>query len=338
MKLQLNEETLNAYISEAIKQELDEGLMNNRVLVDFSKLGNNGVPENPETKNKFLWMDLNKKARNKLQNTTNSWGKGYHFPAYLSWKNGQSLISTMKKLGYSDDQILIGMKNGAFQFGEVKDGEFIPHSKKNQNKIIGNMLAAMGKTYLDLQNAGNQEQTNTGGGGGLVRDPEGQNQTQPQQTGRQKTYPWESITQEEINQAKQAQQKARQAKQQQTKQQQPREKVAAVNPNPNTPVNTPGAEVRKAPVNPTPSNPVNTPGVTAPAQASPQAPATQPNFVTNTINAMGEQIRSGHPELAARTAQNAINAIQKNGTGSQQEKAAIQQIQAALANMTANKQ
>ena len=336
MKLQLNEETLNAYISEAINQELNEGLMNNRVRVDFSKLGNNGVPEEPERKNKFLWANKNKSIKNRLGTDSNSWWKGYHYPAYLSWSNVQGLVTSMRNLGYSDDQILLGIKNGAFQFGEVKDGEFMLHSKKNQNKMYGHMLAVLGKTVYDLQNIGTEQPAdgNTGTGTdttdgaekpgrGLVRDPQGD-------TDSTSGYPWDSITQEQINAAKQKQ-----------AQMMPKRR-GLVKPNQGqtgtTQPEQPQTRDKITGVNPVSNNQVNTPGVTGPAHTIAQKPAAQPNFATNAINAIGQQIQSGHPELATRTAQTAINAIQKNGTGSPQDQAAIQQIQTALANLTKNNQ
>ena len=213
-----------------------------------------------------------------------------------------------------------------------------------------------------------------GNGSGRLSRPEegGQDTTPDNGTNPQVTYPWEKISQEEINMAKQKQAQARakkpvqkksglvrpdqQGQQQQGQAQQPqaRPKATAVDPNPTAPVNAPGAEVRKAPVSPNPSTPVNTPGAEvrkAPVNPNPATQANNPgvtppaqgvehpsNTVTNAINAMGQQIRSGNPELAERTARTAIQAIQKNGTGSQQEKAAIQQIEAALANMTRNNQ
>jgi len=126
MKLQLNENTLNAYINEAIQQELNENYR-----VNFEKLGE---PELQVIKN-------HKAARRRLE-------RG----AY----NRMSLISTRKlrkvlnDMGYSDDQIRAGLNNGAIEVGNGVDNSFRPYQNiYRQNRKDARLRSRMNMPIAD---------------------------------------------------------------------------------------------------------------------------------------------------------------------------------------------
>ena len=126
MKLQLNENTLNAYINEAIQQELNENYR-----VNFEKLGE---PELQVIKN-------HKAARRRLE-------RG----AY----NRMSLISTRKlrkvlnDMGYSDDQIGAGLNNGAIEVGNGVDNSFRPYQNiYRQNRKDARLRSRMNMPIAD---------------------------------------------------------------------------------------------------------------------------------------------------------------------------------------------
>lgn len=126
MKLQLNENTLNAYINEAIQQELNENYR-----VNFEKLGE---PELQVIKN-------HKAARRRLE-------RG----AY----NRMSLISTRKlrkvlnDMGYSDDQIRAGLSNGAIEVGNGVGNSFRPYQNiYRQNRKDARLRSRMNMPVAD---------------------------------------------------------------------------------------------------------------------------------------------------------------------------------------------
>lgn len=126
MKLQLDENTLNAYINEAIQQELNENYR-----VNFEKLGE---PELQVIKN-------HKAARRRLE-------RG----AY----NRMSLISTRKlrkvlnDMGYSDDQIRAGLNNGAIEVGNGVDNSFRPYQNiYRQNRKDARLRSRMNMPIAD---------------------------------------------------------------------------------------------------------------------------------------------------------------------------------------------
>lgn len=120
MKLQLDENTLNAYINEAIRQELNENYR-----VDFGKLERAALPARKQ----------HKAQKRRLQ-------KG----AY----NRMSLISTsrLKKvlndMGYSDDQIRAGIKSGAILVGNGTGENFARYQNLNrQNRKDARLMSRM---------------------------------------------------------------------------------------------------------------------------------------------------------------------------------------------------
>lgn len=137
MKLQLNESTLNAYINEAIQQELNENYR-----VNFEKLGE---PELQVIKN-------HKAARRRLE-------RG----AY----NRMSLISTRKlrkvlnDMGYSDDQIRAGLSNGAIEVGNGVGNSFRPYQNiYRQNRKDARLRSRMNMPVADNGQDGQGEQEN----------------------------------------------------------------------------------------------------------------------------------------------------------------------------------
>lgn len=137
MKLQLNESTLNAYINEAIQQELNENYR-----VNFEKLGE---PELQVIKN-------HKAARRRLE-------RG----AY----NRMSLISTRKlrkvlnDMGYSDDQIRAGLNNGAIEVGNGVDNSFRPYQNiYRQNRKDARLRSRMNMPIADNGQNSQEKQEN----------------------------------------------------------------------------------------------------------------------------------------------------------------------------------
>ena len=332
MKLQLDENTLNAYINEAIKQELNEAIK-----VDFDSLGE---PVNPKWNRSWLTNNRNYFNLDKQKEAlaAGTFGKGGLFG-----RAPKDAIQVLKDLGYSDEQIRSGITNGAIRSGKLTDTNgFIKYDRqKKQNRKTGNLMAAAGMDVLgNTPNVGAQDSTvGSGGGQDIVRASTGQD------TGEiEVNWPWNSITQEEIDAAKRAQRAARQAaaarkaeQQQVATQATPQDATQTAQKQTDTqtqerPTTQPEAQPQQTRANITavdfnPSNPINTPGATAPEQ---------PTFATNAIRAMRQQAKSGNMALVNRTAQNAINALQKNG--GHQNSNAIAQIKNALASLAKNGQ
>ena len=143
MKLQLNERTLNAYINEAIHQELSEALNEARYKVDFDKMGK------PKGMSSAEWAIRRKGGKfvggtkvgdavlGKTQRRMNHLAQGDYGGA---WNNfwGQSkkhIIATLRELGYSDEEISQGLLNGAIQAGRYNGGFKPLKDRKNRKKL-----------------------------------------------------------------------------------------------------------------------------------------------------------------------------------------------------------
>ena len=138
MKLELNESTLNAYITEAIRQELSE---RTRYNVDFDKLGNPGGNDlegmSRRVRNKF-----NKKYRKASKKMGE---KGYH--------SRSKTIKKLRELGYTDEQIAQAIKSGAITPGKFENGKFKPHTGrklKRKTKRLAKADDDINSRYQDL--------------------------------------------------------------------------------------------------------------------------------------------------------------------------------------------
>lgn len=161
MKLQLDENTLNAYINEAIRQELNENYR-----VDFGKLGRPALPARKQ----------HKAQKRRLQ-------KG----AY----NRMSLISTSKlkkvlnDMGYSDDQIRAGIKSGAILVGNGTGENFARYQNLNrQNRKDARLMSRM-----NMRVAGGEENQPT-----QETPAQAQAQQGPAQQTWNGTFPWDNVT------------------------------------------------------------------------------------------------------------------------------------------------
>ena len=125
MKLQLNENELNAYINEAIKQEL---INETCYRVNFETLGK---PANAQTR------PMRAKVINALK--SGEYGKN----------NPGKLIKKLREVGYSDEQIQAGIRNGAVQVAQSFDpatGQAVLYDVKTQNKKLQKLLKLSGTT------------------------------------------------------------------------------------------------------------------------------------------------------------------------------------------------
>lgn len=317
MKLQLDENTLNAYINEAIKQELNEATK-----VDFDKLDQLvGGPKNPKT-NHFLGWNVDK-LKKKLSNGT----FGKYDGIFNRFRGPKAVIDLLKDLGYDDEQIRTGIKNNVIRVGKLTDtnGFTKYDNRKRQNRRTGNLLTAAGMDVVGDISNGQGAGTKTNGQDTSVEES---------------NWPWDSITQEEIDAAKRAQRAARQAAA--TRKAEQQQAAAQATPQAATqtaqqqtvtqtqeqPTTQPEAQPQQTRKNVTavdfkPSKPINAPG-------------TEPTFATNVIRAMRQQAKSGNMALVNRIAQNAINTLQKNG--GQQNGNAIALIKNELNGLTQNGQ
>lgn len=169
MKLQLNESTLNAYINEAIRQELNEAFR-----VDFEKLG---TPTGPV---KGGWgfarfYTSPEKARTAMSNGT------YGRTGVMTPKE---FVNDLKALGYDTEQIQNGIQNGAIKigrnFGNGPAQQFLPHnSLRKQNRRDARLRTAAGMPVSNSQSDKNQDD----------------NQTETNNGGFDGTFPWDSIEQ-----------------------------------------------------------------------------------------------------------------------------------------------
>ena len=213
MKLQLDENTLKAYINEAIRQELTEAIQ-----VDFNSLGPAEGPQRTTSWNR-RYFNLDKQKQDLEAGT---FGKSGWFG-----RTSKDAITVLKDLGYSDEQIRKGISSGAIRTGKLTDTNgFTKYDRqKKQNRKTGNLMAAAGMDVLGNTPNGNATAStgspvdSTASGQDVVRASAGQGGE------GEVNWPWNSITQEEINAAKQAQQAAmraaaaRRAQQQQAQQQ-----------------------------------------------------------------------------------------------------------------------
>lgn len=174
MKLQLDESTLNAYINEAITQEL---LSETCYKVDFTTLGK---PVNPQTK------PMKAKVINALK--SGAYGKN----------NPRKLVAKLREVGYSDEQIQTGIRNGAIQVAQSFDpasGQAALYDVKKQNKKLQKLLnAANGYMYDYNQSTEEPEDSDVTTGTTSETTPSQTTGTTPTEpaTG----FPWDGIAPE----------------------------------------------------------------------------------------------------------------------------------------------
>ena len=140
MKLQLNENELNAYINEAIKQEL---INETCYRVNFETLGK---PANAQTR------PMRAKVINALK--SGEYGKN----------NPGKLIKKLKEVGYSDEQIQAGIRNGAVQVAQSFDpatGQAVLYDVKTQNKKLQKLLNAANAYMYDYNQKPEPEEPET---------------------------------------------------------------------------------------------------------------------------------------------------------------------------------
>ena len=134
MKLQLNEQTLNAYINEAIKQELNEDMLQENIKINFDALGK---PANQNGKERSHFKKRASKGR---------FGR-------FGLRTSKGAVRILKKMGYSDEQIRNGILSGAIQIGErVNDNEFKKYSDDEQRRKEGRLIKRTGISIDDLNN------------------------------------------------------------------------------------------------------------------------------------------------------------------------------------------
>lgn len=145
MKLQLDENTLRAYINEAILEELNEAIK-----VDFEKLGQ---PMNQQRKGTWnrRYFSLDKQKKD-LQNGT--------FGKYLVGRGSKDAIQVLKDLGYDDEQIKTGIRNGVIRigrnFGTGSDNQFLPHDNlRKQNRRDARLRSNAGMPVQEPNQAQN---------------------------------------------------------------------------------------------------------------------------------------------------------------------------------------
>ena len=168
MKLQLDENTLKAYINEAIKQELNEAFR-----VDFEKLG---TPTGPVKSGWGFARLYTSPKRAKKAMASGTYGRtGMITP--------KEFVNDLKALGYDTEQIQNGIQNGAIKigrnFGSGPAQQFLPHNNlRKQNRRDARLRTAAGMPVSNSQSGktqdDNQAETNTGGFDG--------------------TFPWDNTT------------------------------------------------------------------------------------------------------------------------------------------------
>ena len=171
MKLELNENTLSAYINEAIKQELNEAYK-----VDFDSLG--GPHGTVQRWHHLKWYTTAEKAKEAMANGT--YGR-------TGWMEPRELVADLKTMGYTDSQIQNGIKSGAITIGKnYGTDKFVPHDNlRKQNRRTARLMTAAG---MPVQGAvdNNQEVTSEvpkeTPGSGLVRNE----------------FPWDDLSDNQI--------------------------------------------------------------------------------------------------------------------------------------------
>lgn len=186
MKLQLDENTLNAYINEAIKQELNEDIFGQsklRYRVDFNAMNEAvGEPAKADFINKAINggekvlkrlginPDVLKTTKSALNNGTFGEEDSFDF----SFKDGirvghvnqgkrqrNNFVKALRDLGYSNQQIhdaiVKSMRtlNGPIYLGTNETGQFIPYEYKKNRKGVakGDLVKAFEKLWNNLDDA-----------------------------------------------------------------------------------------------------------------------------------------------------------------------------------------
>ena len=168
MKLQLNENTLNAYINEAIRQELNEAFR-----VDFEKLG---TPTGP-VKNGWGFARLyTSPERAKKAMASGTYGR-------TGMMTPKEFVNDLKALGYDTEQIQNGIQNGAIKigrnFGSGPAQQFLPHNNlRKQNRRDARLRTAAGMPVSNSQSNKTQDD----------------NQTETNNGGFNGTFPWDDTT------------------------------------------------------------------------------------------------------------------------------------------------
>ena len=190
MKLQLNENTLNAYINEAIRQELNEAFR-----VDFEKLG---TPTGP-VKNGWGFARLyTRPERAKKAMASGTYGR-------TGMMTPKEFVNDLKALGYDTEQIQNGIQNGAIKigrnFGSGPAQQFLPHNNlRKQNRRDARLRTAAGMPVSNSQSNktqdDNQTETNNGGFNGTFPWDD----TEPQWTPKPTRKPQPQPAQEEPQQ------------------------------------------------------------------------------------------------------------------------------------------
>lgn len=145
MKLQLDENTLNTYITEAIKQEIDELVLSENYKVDFNALGQ---PQNVARRSRNA-------QRKRLEKGTYN---------RLNLISTAQLRKVLNDMGYSDDQIRAGINSGAIQVGRRKGGEWKQYDNLNrQNRKDARLMSRMNMPVTPWRNSsGTTSGTTTG--------------------------------------------------------------------------------------------------------------------------------------------------------------------------------
>ena len=139
MKLKLDENTLNIYLTEAIRMELNEGIFKGTTYrVIFPKMG---IPHNMPKITKAI-----KNGKNFWFLCNGSFGSTTVINLRNIIKGGDEialdLVNALRDLGYSDEQILDGIINGAVQAGKWDGDNFTPWPEKKQRKRLADVLWA----------------------------------------------------------------------------------------------------------------------------------------------------------------------------------------------------
>ena len=217
MKLQLDENTLNAYINEAIRKEL---INESSFQVKFKEIGDPKYDGN-----------INYKERMRMKEGSYGDETGYdyipigraitHGTFRAMWNKdavvAEKLLKALVSMGYSREQLASAIVNHYILRGTFRNNRFI--EDKSQSSGREKLLSAYSKVFgslRDIYKAENnaergmepekpkqdaaKEQGETAGNGATDTTDK---------TGISKTYPWEAITVEDITAAEEKQKQER---------------------------------------------------------------------------------------------------------------------------------
>ena len=348
MKLQLDENTLNAYINEAIRKEL---INESSFQVKFKEIGDPKYDGN-----------INYKERMRMKEGSYGDETGYdyipigraitHGTFRAMWNKdavvAEKLLKALVSMGYSREQLASAIVNHYILRGTFRNNRFI--EDKSQSSGREKLLSAYSKVFgslRDIYKAENnaergmepekpkqdaaKEQGETAGNGATDTTDK---------TGISKTYPWDAITVEDITAAeeKQKQERAEAWRRRNLEKSKAAQKMLQPQPETQPQQNAPAQPEAQAPAR------QEMPKISAPTQPSqvPAArveytpekikPAGNQSYVQSAIAQMTKAAQAGNNELKNKIGQTAINAISKYQPKNQQTQNDLSVIRNAMGN------